>query len=159
MIINRALPRHPLSERGGRRPGCVAPSNKQLPGCVAPANQCHTFSVAPSGLWMRGCDCVQGFRCAPPPPVFRRPFGALGSALIMGLLSTAATMPRRGIISITPDKRSAVWGFGSFPLRSLYNICTILVQYLYVYQLYKYCTTIVHILYNCRSVYGQSAVF
>ena len=32
----------------------------------------------------------------------------------------------------------------------MYNICTILVQYLYVYQLYKYCTTIVHILYNGR---------
>ena len=38
--------------------------------------------------------------------------------------------------------------FGRDQLRSLYNICTILVQYLYVYQLYKYCTTIVHILYN-----------
>gem|GEM_PF-4994457 len=37
---------------------------------------------------------------------------------------------------------------------SLYNICTILVQYLYVYQLYKYCTSIVHILYNGRSWYG-----
>ena len=47
--------------------------------------------------------------------------------------------------------------FGRDQLRSLYNICTILVQYLYVYQLYKYCTTIVHILYNCRSRYSQSA--
>ena len=40
-------------------------------------------------------------------------------------------------------------------LRHMYNICTILVQYLYVYQLYKYCTTIVHILYNDRSWYGE----
>ena len=47
--------------------------------------------------------------------------------------------------------------FGRDQLRSLYNICTILVQYLYVYQLYKYCTTIVHILYNCRSRYSQNA--
>ena len=27
LIINKSLPRHPLSERGGRRPGCVALSN------------------------------------------------------------------------------------------------------------------------------------
>ena len=47
--------------------------------------------------------------------------------------------------------------FGRDQPRSLYNICTILVQYLYVYQLYKYCTTIVHILYNCRSRYSQNA--
>ena len=62
-------------------------------------------------------------------------------------------------------------------LRSLYNTCTIFVQYLYVYNctsivqlLYiyctttgvgmaksgrKYCTTIVHILYNDRSWYGE----
>ena len=29
---------HPLSERGGRRPGCVAPSNTDNPGCVALSN-------------------------------------------------------------------------------------------------------------------------
>ncbi len=38
LIINGALPRHPLSERGGRRPGCVAPSNTDNPGCVALSN-------------------------------------------------------------------------------------------------------------------------
>ena len=29
---------HPLSERGGRRPGCVAPSSIDNPGCVAPSS-------------------------------------------------------------------------------------------------------------------------
>ena len=43
-------------------------------------------------------------------------------------------------------------------LRHMYNICTILVQYLYVYQLYIYCTSIVHILYNGRSWYGECTV-
>ena len=139
MIINRALPRHPLSERGAakrrgvshcRTSNCRCVSHRQTnaihfpsplrgSGYVA-AIMCRgsaalhpcLCSVAPSGLWICGCDCVQGFRCAPPLPVFRCPFGALGSALIMGLVSTVTAMPRRGIISITPDKRSAVWGSG-----------------------------------------------
>ena len=45
-----------------------------------------------------------------------------------------------------------------YQLRHMYNICTILVQYLYVYQLYIYCTSIVHILYNGRSWYGECTV-
>gem|GEM_PF-6118860 len=43
-----------------------------------------------------------------------------------------------------------------YQLRHMYNICTILVQYLYVYQLYIYCTSIVHILYNGRSWYLEN---
>gem|GEM_PF-4691358 len=42
--------------------------------------------------------------------------------------------------------------------RPLYNICTILVQYMYVYQLYIYCTSIVHILYNGRSWYLKALI-
>ena len=39
---------HPLSERGGRRPGCVAPSNRRESGCVAPSNRQESGCVAPS---------------------------------------------------------------------------------------------------------------
>ena len=37
------------------------------------------------------------------------------------------------------------------PLASLYAICTLLVQYLYVYKAYKYCTYTVQVLYNGRT--------
>ncbi len=38
-LVIVALPRHPLSERGGRRPGCVALSNSDILDCVAPGVQ------------------------------------------------------------------------------------------------------------------------
>ena len=37
------------------------------------------------------------------------------------------------------------------PLASLYAICTLLVQYLYVYKAYIYCTNTVQVLYNGRT--------
>ena len=37
------------------------------------------------------------------------------------------------------------------PQASLYAICTLLVQYLYVYKAYKYCTNTVQVLYNGRT--------
>ena len=43
-----APPRHPLSERGGRRPGCVALSKSDNPGCVAPSSIDNPGCVAPS---------------------------------------------------------------------------------------------------------------
>ena len=54
-IIKKSLPRHPLSERGGRRPGCVASSNRQESGCVAPSNNQVLFSVASSNRQESGC--------------------------------------------------------------------------------------------------------
>ena len=46
---------HPLSERGGRRPGCVASSNGQKSGCVAPSNSQESRCVAPSNRQESGC--------------------------------------------------------------------------------------------------------
>ena len=40
------------------------------------------------------------------------------------------------------------------PIASLYAICTLLVQYLYVYKAYKYCTYTVQVLYNGRRGWG-----
>ena len=47
-IIKRPLPRHPLSDRGGRRPGCVASSNNRVVFCVASSNRQESGCVAPS---------------------------------------------------------------------------------------------------------------
>ena len=41
------------------------------------------------------------------------------------------------------------------PLASLYAICTLLVQYLYVYKAYIYCTSTVQVLYNGRRGWGK----
>ena len=46
---------HPLSERGGRRPGCVALSNRQESGCFALSNNRFLFCVAPSNRQESGC--------------------------------------------------------------------------------------------------------
>ena len=88
LIINVSLPRHPLSERGDRRPGCVAPSvpiAKKLKPEV-----CHTvkpmlYVVFPSALrdfflWPR---FLQGLRCAPPLPVILRPFRAKATTSVL----------------------------------------------------------------------------
>ena len=46
---------HPLSERGGRRPGCVASSSIDNPGCVALSNIDNPGCVAPSNIDNPGC--------------------------------------------------------------------------------------------------------
>ena len=53
-IVKKPLPRHPLSERGGRRPGCVAPLNTDVLGCVAPLNIDNQGCVAPSNTDNQG---------------------------------------------------------------------------------------------------------
>ena len=42
---------HPLSERGGRKPGCVAPSSIDNPGCVAMLSQIINIIRRPIGAF------------------------------------------------------------------------------------------------------------
>ena len=55
LIINKSLPRHPLSERGGRRPGCVALSSRQSSRCVALSNHHSSRCVALSSRHSSRC--------------------------------------------------------------------------------------------------------
>ena len=61
---------HPLSERGGRRPGCVAPSSIDNLGCVAPSSIDNPGCVAPSSIYKPWC-------VAPSNNIFCSPIGAL----------------------------------------------------------------------------------
>ena len=66
LIINKSLPRHPLSERGGRRPGCVALSSRQSSRCVALSNHHSSRCVALSSRQSSRCVVLsnrQGTRC------------------------------------------------------------------------------------------------
>ena len=53
---------HPLLERGGRRPGCVALSNRQESGCFALSNNRVVFCVAPSNRQESGCVALSNRR-------------------------------------------------------------------------------------------------
>ena len=55
LIISKSLPRHPLSERGGRRPGCVALSNHHSSRCVALSNHHSSRCVALSNRQSPRC--------------------------------------------------------------------------------------------------------
>ena len=66
LIINKSLPRHPLSEGGGRRPGCVALSSRQSSRCVALSNHHSSRCVALSSRQSSRCVALsnrQGTRC------------------------------------------------------------------------------------------------
>ena len=172
---------HPLSERGGRRPGCVALSNKQLPGVCRTVKPMPYISRRPFGALDARLRLCAGVPLRSTPACIPSPLRGSGErtdyeigldccrnaskrhhlnnprqtkcSLGIRVLSLVSVSERRHHINEFFACPETV--FGRDQLRSLYNICT--VQYLYVYQLYKYCTTIVHILYNCRSRYSQSA--
>ncbi len=66
LIINKSLPRHPLSERGGRRPGCVALSSRQSSRCVALSSRQSSRCVALSNHHSSRCVALssrQSSRC------------------------------------------------------------------------------------------------
>ena len=122
--------------------GCVALSSKSITIC----------SIAPSRL-VDGSVSMQGFRCAPPLPVVFRPFRVLFRPFYVRFLHKPIIINRLHQNHTDFDTVSQPSHFQSFKgptpsyVQYMYNTCTIFVRL----QLYKYCTSIVHILYNDRS--------
>ena len=141
-------------QKSAAAPSPLGEGCRKAAGCVAPSNQCPTsLSVGPSGLFYfasfpAGVPPCSTPACVPSP--LRGSFSALFRPFYVHFIHKPIIINCLHQNHTDFDTVSQPSHFQTFKgpspsyVQYMYNTCTIFVRL----QLYKYCTTIVHILYN-----------